>query len=78
MNTYKDSLDMLHNLVLALVGSLIYMVVTTAYIKGNQGLTLDLHHEAVLGFWCLLIFVIFSILELSCKRHPFGTKKDVK
>lgn len=64
------SLQVLQNLSLALAGSLAYMVVLVAYIKGSLGLTLDVHHEAVLTFWCFIIWLVFTILEGFDKRSP--------
>ena len=68
--SHDVSLQVLQNLALALVGSLAYMVVLVTYVKGSLGLTLDVHHEAVLTFWCFIIWLMFTVLEWFDKRSP--------
>ena len=66
----------LESLVFALVGSLIYMVVLVAYVKSNFNLTLDVRDELVIGFWLVIIGIIYTVLECFTRRCSNNTIKD--
>lgn len=70
-NTQKVSLQVLHNIALSLVASTFYMMVLVAYIKGTYKLTLIVQDELVLTFWGIIIYVIFSSLEMYNARSPY-------
>ena len=72
------SLCILENIMLALLGSLLYMLSITIYIKGHLGLTLDVHHEIILTLWVCLILLLFFILEAFEKRTPIWWIRVIK
>lgn len=68
MDTSKTSLEILHNLVLSLCASLVYMILLVTYVKSTQGLTIDVQHEAIKGLWLFTIAFIMILLEVYDKR----------
>ena len=74
MQTDRESFNKLENLVFALVASLIYMIFLVFYIKSNFNLTLDVRDELVIGFWGLIIGIIYVALCCFTKTY----KKEIK
>ena len=74
MQTDKDSFNKLENLVFAIVGSLLYMIFLVFYVKSNFNLTLDVRDELVIGFWGIIIGIIYA--TLCCFTRPY--KKEIK
>ena len=70
----RESFNKLENLVFALVTSLIYMIFLVFYVKSNFNLTLDVRDELVIGFWGLIIGIIYA--TLCCFTRTY--KKEIK
>ena len=63
-------LSVLQNITYALVGSLIYILAVVMYVGYTFKLTIYANQNIVLVFWGIVIWVLFTILELSDKRTP--------
>lgn len=55
--------SILHNLIIASVGGLVYIVCVTVYVKYNFNLTLDTSDNEVRFFVWLISAIIYFILE---------------
>lgn len=72
MNPDYDNppLSVLQNLVYSLVGSLIYVIAVVIYVAYTFKLTIYANQNVVFIFWGVIIWICFTILELSDKRTP--------
>lgn len=55
--------SILHNLIMASVGCLVYMFSVTIYVKYNFNLTIDIRDDEVRVFMLIIASIVYFILE---------------
>lgn len=67
-----ESFDVLQDLVLSLVTSLLYMIGLVVYVKGYYGLTIDIRDELIVTFWGLIIVILYASLRVFAYTRTRG------